>query len=97
MFCFQFVKNKKLKDEKPTNNLHEGKRIVLAENCESENRRISPTKSQNQATVIDNSTKNEAEKSGLDSRFDERTCSIELSSSQKKEKTANSTNQLFFW
>ena len=98
MRCFQFVKNKKLKDEKRSDNVHERKSIASAESSESENRHISPApKSQSQANVINKSAKNKADKSELDSKFDERLCSIESSSSQKKEKSPNNKNQLFFW
>merc|ERR1719419_1363443 len=38
----KFVKNKKLKDEKRSDNLHERKSIAPAESNESENRHISP-------------------------------------------------------
>ena len=71
MHCFQFVKNKKLKDDKRSDNPHERKSIASAESSESENRHISPApKSQSQANVIDKSAKNKADKSELDSKLD---------------------------
>merc|ERR1712126_481722 len=85
------------KDEKRSDDLHERKSIASAESSESENRHISPApKSQSVANVINKSAKKKADKSELDLKFDERICSIESSTSQKKEKCPNNKNQLFF-